>query len=249
MEPDGSSNDILEFYAPSLSPSRNSRITHDGAPITILRTGPPSYTYGCFTTVLQAFFKEVTIDSAIPLPNSIDKDNDMEQFLNDCDEEEDDDEDFETYDDDEELDMGTSQNDFVGDNVSRQNVPNEIQSLRDLRQHLVRIVDLYTLPKETTIDWMKFIPTKGESNVVHTLEQSRQAYAAILIYSEIRILQFYIWATECLQHQLLLQQDPSGEAETLTLSPSMLKLTDDDVQLLNRQVEGLVSAYIKLRHE
>ena len=90
MEPDGSSNDVLEFFTPSSAQSTTTTNEQsDGPPITILRTGPPSYTYGCFTTALQAFFKVPTSSSVVPRDNSVDSNDEMEQFLNDCEEDED----------------------------------------------------------------------------------------------------------------------------------------------------------------
>ena len=253
MEPDGSSNDVLEFFTPSSAQSTTTTNEQsDGPPITILRTGPPSYTYGCFTTALQAFFKVPTSSSVVPRDNSVDNNDEMEQFLNDCEEDEDendDDDNDEMYDDDVNLDVGTSQDDFIDNNLSRHNVTDEIQALHEFRQHLLQLIAVYSLPTKTELDWTTFIPSEDHSDSCTTLEQSRQMYAAILIYSEIRILQFYIWTTERLQQQLMSNTNPndSSTAES-KLSKPKLTLANDDARLLNCQVEELVSAYMKLRH-
>lgn len=253
MEPDGSSNDVLEFFTPSSAQSTTTTNEQsDGPPITILRTGPPSYTYGCFTTALQAFFKVPISSSVVPRDNSVDNNDEMEQFLNDCEEDEDendDDDNDEMYDDDVNLDVGTSQDDFIDNNLSRHNVTDEIQALHEFRQHLLQLIDVYSLPTKTELDWTTFIPSEDHSDSCTTLEQSRQMYAAILIYSEIRILQFYIWTTERLQQQLMSNTNPNdSSAAESKLSKPKLTLANDDARLLNCQVEELVSAYMKLRH-
>ena len=189
----------------------------------------------------------------------------MEQFLNDCDDEEEeeevDDNVDEMYDEeDADFDLNTPHDDLIDSNIApRYAVSDEIQALQKFRQYLLQLIDRYTLPKNTTIimDWSNFLP--GEEEILEschkTDEQKRQIYAANLIYSEIRILQFYIWVSErLLQHQLLLLKQQNSD-ETLpplfddsSLTKPMLKLTDDDMQLLNRQVDDLISAYLKLRH-
>jgi hypothetical protein len=260
MEPDGSSNDILEFYPPSSSSSNNGtkRCDTTTTPITILRTGPPSYTYGCFTTALQAFFEAGVVNSTTPGQRYDGNDDDLEQFLDDCDEKENDDDDDddenddnndEMYDDnDADIYLDTPPNDFIDNNSSLHNVSGEIQALQKFRKYLLELIDEYTLPKNTIMDWSNFITGEEKLDSCYTYKQNRQIYAANLIYSEIRILQFYIWVSERLQHQLLLRQDTNDERLDSTLTQPMLKLTNDDVQLLNRQVDDLISAYIKLRH-
>ena len=180
-----------------------------------------------------------------------DKDDDMEQFLNDCDGEDDDETDEdndETYDDDTALNVNVTQDDIFDNDVSYHNASDEIQALREFRKYLLQLMDAYTLPKNTDFDWTNFIPSEELSDRCHTIEQSRQMYAANLIYSEMRILQFYIWVTERLQYQLLLKQDPNDDTVQSTSSKPMLRLASDDEQLLNRQIEELASAYMKLRH-
>lgn len=255
MEPDGSSNDILEFYPPSSSRSNSGTRGDSTTPITILRTGPPSYTYGCFTTALQAFFEAGVANSTTPGHNYDDNDDDLEQFLDDCDDDEEDDDDENDGnndgmidDNDADIYLDTPPSDFIDNNSSFRTVFDEIQALQKLRKYLLQLIDEYSLPKNTTMDWSNFIPGEETLANCNTDEQNRQLYAANLIYSEIRILQFYIWVSERLQHQLLLRQDTNGERLDLTLTQPMLQLTADDVQLLNRQVDDLISAYIKLRH-
>jgi hypothetical protein len=249
MEPDGSSNDILEFYPPPSSSLKKDTM-RDERSITILRTGPPSYTYGCFTTAVQAFLEAPTSKAAIPGPN----DDDLEQFLDDCDDEEEEDENDDQDNDemhdiyDGDFNLDTPYDNCIDNNVSRRNISDEIRALEKFRKHLLELIYGYTLPKNTTMDWLNFIPREENLDGGNTNEQIRQIYAANLIHSEIRILQFYIWVSERLQHQLLLRQDTNDERLDSTLTQPMLKLTDDDVQLLNRQVDDLVSAYIKLRH-
>ena len=245
MEPDGSSNDILEFYPPQSDD--NHHPTRDASPTTILRTGPPSYTYGCFTTALQAFWNTKSIvPSAPPRDGSVNGEDDdgdegdnddMEQFLNECEDDEDDDDNDNDEMDDEDatFDMITSPVDLHHDhNSSRHNAADERQALQDFRNYLLQLMDAYTLPKTATIDWTNFVPSV--ENMDGPSEQRRQMYAANLIHSEMRILQFYIWATERLSHT------------ESTWSKPGLTLNDNDVDLMHRQVDDLVSAYKKLRH-
>lgn len=79
LEPDGSSNDTLEFYA-----TPNSK-----TPI-FLRAGPKSYSYGCFVSAVESFLHQKS-EEGQSLPRRPDED-DLQAFLDECEEQEDDEE-------------------------------------------------------------------------------------------------------------------------------------------------------------
>ena len=114
--------------------------------------------------------------------------------------------------------------------VTSHNAADERQAHQDFRI-LLQMMDAYALPKTATIDWTTFATSK--ENVDGPSEQRRQMYASNLIHSEMRILQFFNWATERLLH-----------AESTWPKPR-LTLNDDDVVSMQRQVDDLESAYKK----
>lgn len=68
VEPDGSSNDVVEVQL------------KEGSPLVQLRTGPKPYTFGCFSKAVEQFHEQ-------NLETSIEGDgpDDLEDFLNECD--------------------------------------------------------------------------------------------------------------------------------------------------------------------
>ena len=114
--------------------------------------------------------------------------------------------------------------------VTSHNAADERQAHQDFRI-LLQMMDAYALPKTATIDWTTFVTSK--ENVDGPSEQRRHMYASNMIHSEMRILQFFNWATERLLH-----------AES-TWSKPRLTLNDDDVVSMQRQVDDLESAYKK----
>ena len=112
--------------------------------------------------------------------------------------------------------------------VTSHNAADERQAHQDFRI-LLQMMDACALPKTATIDWTTFATSK--ENVDGPSEQRRQMYASNLIHSEMRILQFFNWATERLLH-----------AES-TWSKPRLTLNDDDVVSMQRQVDDLESDY------
>lgn len=68
VEPDGSSNDVVEVQL------------KDGSPLVQLRTGPKPYTFGCFSKAVEQFHEQ-NLDTEI----ECDGPDDLEDFLKECD--------------------------------------------------------------------------------------------------------------------------------------------------------------------
>ena len=215
-EPDGSSNDVLEF------------VDGSGETVTTLRTGPPSYTYGCFTTALQYFCNapKAPLERSDQLLSN--ENDDLEDFLNECEAEESDgnEEEEESHTPFDELYEDTTNG--VPKNTNR--LDEEVKALGKFRQHLQDLADAYTLPKQP--HWSSLL----------SLEQSpsRDVYAARLIFSELRVLQFYTGATMALEGRLRGLELPHA-VPLVTLPP-------DDVRNMDRHVDDLVTVYMQLRH-
>jgi hypothetical protein len=79
LEPDGSSNDVLEFFVPNVN-------NHNEGTVVPWRTGDKSYTFECFTKALACFGSEQ--QRPLGTKQAHDQD-DMEAFLNDDDDEDD----------------------------------------------------------------------------------------------------------------------------------------------------------------
>jgi SET domain len=225
VEPDGSSNDVLELY----------RGDNDEAPLTVLRTGPPAYTYGCFTTAVQSFYLDECTEEGTAVTDHRDE-SALEDFWNDCDAEENDTE--------EEEEENDSADEAYEDLLYQDLVPSitdpnktngstkqkEVKALRKFRQYLVHLAGAYTLPQQA--NWSSLLQEETDP--------SRDVYDARLIGSELRILQFYIWATARLERRL--------DTADIPVPPSLVPLEPDDVHGMDRHIEELIAAYMQLRH-
>lgn len=149
VEPDGSSNDVVEVQL-------HGRIVE-------LRTGPKSYTFGCFSRAVENFHKQD--ENAIECEGP----GDLEDFLNECDKNpgvcgiiED---------DDEEEDEGE------GDEAELL-IKGEIEAVKAMEKALFSARNRYSLEGmnlRRAINW----------------SCSAERYAGILIHSEVRTIQFY----------------------------------------------------------
>ena len=116
IEPDGSCNDVLEL-----------QLKH-GCPLVHLRTGPKSYTFGCFSRAIEQFHDH-DVATAIE-GNGLD---DMETFLNEC----------------EVHGMpGTSEVDTEEDDGNAANIEAELAAIRDLKLALAPVRAKYYLQGE-----------------------------------------------------------------------------------------------------
>ena len=189
-EPDGSSNDVVEF-----SPKNDGNIVE-------LRRGPKSYTYGCFIKALEQFYDDNDTDgsSKYSEDESVDKTaNDMEAFLNECDENIDKDDDFGTmcfYDRD---------NVDFPDNITGQNEDDEIkQEIDAIHKFISSLKDSRERYKLNRFDADDVLESPTLS--------SKERYCAILIQSEMQTLYLYELAAYLVKSKLTCRLKKNDEA-------------------------------------
>jgi hypothetical protein len=195
VEPDGSSNDVVEVQL------------KDGCPLVQLRTGPKSYTFGCFSKAIEQFHE---VDEATAIEG--DGPDDLEDFLNECEanpgvcgiveveeEEEEEEEDAEVV-----------------------NVEAEITAIQELEKALVSVRSRYHL--------------KGAAlkEAAQSKDQPL-CYAGIVILSELRTIQFYELAclrliekltkSEELQFQWAIEVDDKQlQAQAIELADTFIRI-------------------------
>jgi hypothetical protein len=232
-EPDGSSNDIVEFYPTS------TQDVLDPSEVILLRTGPKSYTYSSFVTALQSFTK------SHPAPHSEQGiDSAMEDFLDECDEEE---EMQDSEDDSDSVDLystsGAPYRDAMAAHHSS-SVPDgatERNALEQFRRRLLEVAGGYSYSHRNAS--ANVIPSTTNCD---TNSDMLEGYAALLIHSELRTLQFFLVAVHRVMECLLFSQ--ATDAYNGTQLPSIVCLSQEENALMDSQVNELVQAYMQIRH-
>lgn len=171
IEPDGSSNDVVEFGLPAIE----------------LRSGPKSYTYGPFVKLLERF---IPVESAADGEN-FDREHDstddgecckMDDYLEFCDEEENDDC----------LDLYADRDDneeYYDTNKS------------DEKSITCEAIDALMSALETEMGLYKIQGNELQS-ILEKKDGSRKFYSGLLIKSELRILRFYHTAAAMIKMKL-----------------------------------------------
>lgn len=151
IEQDGSSNDVVEV-----------KLNND-CPLVDLRTGPKSYSFGCFSRAVEQFHLEgeACVDLGRPPAN-------FDEFMNDCDENFDD---FEMECDIKE-EMQEEEN----------HIEAEINAIKKLEKCLANTTSKYSLRNKQLEELLK-------NDFMEQRVQKK--YAAILIHAELRTIQFY----------------------------------------------------------
>jgi hypothetical protein len=193
----------------------------------LLRIGPRDYTYGPFVKALEFCQKilsgmEYCNEDDTDLQNSSD---DLEQFLNEADE-------LEST--SEVIDYGVNHmachDDDVGDSDDKEHQRRQEQlALSYLRNRLFTMTGTYML-KRHDLDWIMESP-----------QDSQDYFAAVLIKSELRTIQFFCMAIDCIMEQL-------WNSETQVYPVDLVDLSPLDSTLMKRQVEELLMAYTRIRH-
>jgi len=249
QEPDGSSNDALEFFV------------GDGSNKALfLRTGPKADTYGGFVRALERVMEQSGDRSGVNTNNTAvrpdaekdlggDRDgggggsvpDDMEEFLDQCDKEEEEEEE----DDDDSETGGVVHGDEVddcdcfpglleskeGNDASESTKERELEALSRFRTRLQETAGAYNLQKDGIEDILKSAAAE---------DASPELYAAILIKSELRTLQFYLHAIEAVETKLGKEQPERTVA--------LVHLERSEMDLMAKQVEELAGAFMQIRH-
>jgi hypothetical protein len=210
IEPDGSSNDVLEFYPSTSTTDKDQQVVH-------LRAGPKSYSYGGLVKALDRFC--VTTENQ-ELGDGVEDEgpDDMEAFLDGCEE-------------DEEEDWGDDdggEDDEGAESSNADGVKAELQALDEFRTALEAAREAYTF-KEVDLD-----------QAAAATEWSPRHYAAILVQSESRTIHFFLRAIECIEKKLQKIKNASSSGGIST--------KPEDDALIQGQVEELSEAYAQIRH-
>jgi len=229
LEPDGSSNDTLEFSSSAATASNGG----GGAPDIFLRTGPKAYTYGNFVKALEFCSQQEQQRTNGGVAGNDDVDDDMEAFLNECDAEEDKYDDDDDEEEEEEEDGGGClllEASGAEEKTDEESQRFELEALARFRTSLLERARAYNLQQgdiEKILEMVEINPTP-------------EFYAALLIKSELRIIQFYLSAIDGLEKQLGQKQKEK--------SALLVRLEPSDSALIEKQVEELVAAYMQIRH-
>lgn len=209
LEPDGSSNDVLEFH-----------VHNDQKDIVLLlRTGPKAYTFGCLTRAIDTYMEQ-----SVPQQRNDEQDestDDMEDFLNEC----------ENEPADSEIDIygeGDASVDTDGERPSTsstQRITHEAAALKKFLENIQTKLQGYEMPHDNNLT----------SKLPQALDSDR--YARLLIQSEKRTLHFFARAV---QKIMALLQD-----EKQLSSPK--EMENDDIALVEAQTDELALAYQKVR--
>ena len=109
----------------------------------------------------------------------------------------------------------------------------ELEALSHFRTRLLEAAGAYNLQKDRIEDILKAAATAAE-------DASPELYAAILIKSELRTIQFYLHAIEAVETKLGKEQPERTVA--------LVHLERSEMDLMAKQVEDLAGAYMQIRH-
>mmetsp|Transcript_12788 Transcript_12788/g.14891 ORF Transcript_12788/g.14891 Transcript_12788/m.14891 type:complete len:551 (+) Transcript_12788:62-1714(+) len=232
IEPDGSSNDIMYFEVKSNV-------------IVQLRRGGKSYTYGSLVKVLESYINE---DNDTSISNCGSEELGMEDFLNACEQENDDFNDVTGLYDSE---IRVQSPDFINSSSNNDNdIDIEIQA-----------IDAFILAIHKARDKYKYKWNKENLHKALKSEnmQSSEHFSALLVYSEIQTLDFYEMSVRLIQYVLEKKKPevPCFQAEYLSLLKEDKRYEYIDLkekygevegELVEKQVVELVNTFLQIRH-
>lgn len=227
LEPDGSSNDILEYRALSSLGGDHCGDSSNalGEKITLLRAGPKSYSYGGFVAALEEYFsfeKSTSVQEQNGVPD------DLEDFLGQCENEEEGGDDF--------VDLygGEPKSESQDDSLCiEENYRDEVEALRMFKLDLIKLRKGYS-------NWKGSILLRIKSGF-----EGSELYSMILSMSELRTIYFFVHTIHKLQNLLNLQDKKKHESETVALD---MVLHPDDLEMIDKQTDDLAKAYMSIRH-
>lgn len=225
----GSSNDVLELRIQKHLKDKISPV------IVELRAGPKSYTYGGFVKALEHFYPDSTSDME---KNDLeqedgDDDDDMEAFLNQCEENE-------YCHSCEVIPDPQDEGDFDGTPSNNNIDENELIALKGFIEALQEVRNSYQLEPGAT---------KNEMGCDNNHISDEEQFASLLILSELRTINLFQQAAREIHHLLHFQskQTNNNEGKYNHTKISTETETSNDV-LLTDQISQLVKAYITIRH-
>lgn len=252
IEPDGSSNDMLEFDTSFEDDEIQKTILH-------LQTGPKSYTYGSFTKLLDEIMKGAQdgnindnkrrkIGDSNP-NNDDDDENSMDAFLDGCENEENDygddgdnfsdmmygdiNDDGDDEEDEDELMMMWGGSPSILDKAKI--AERELSGLHKLKQILLNKMNTYD----------DSLTTAAAAATTESL------YSQQLIQSEKRCLYFYLQCVEKVETRvltLLKKKEKTTASDSDSCSKTSVGISKDDLELISKQTDELTDVFMKIRH-
>ncbi len=209
LEPDGSSNDVLEFKVSKAHGTSNSTVV-------LLRTGDKSYTFGCLITALSCFGAEQ--EGLFGTNEAPDDDSKMIAFLNGDD---DGDDDFDLYEEE-------------GNGVIR----SEVEAPKCDVDVLVESLSAFSQAIHEALG--RYQPNAIVENRLAAGKPTSDYFAALLIQSEKRTLNFYLLAARKIT--AILQADPLP-----TACSTSFKIKEDR-DLVELQTSSLADTFVSIRY-
>ena len=223
LEPDGSSNDFLDFYP---FPDQHTTVR--------LRAGPKAHSFHGFVNALDAFRSHDLETAADPGKSQAEKEEDFEAN----------EEQFAEWGD---LDMTMNMDEIRSDDDDDGETANDLKmqkeeaiesyrkALNRFRTRLEAVIKGYYL-KSDELD--KLIAEGATSK-----STAKKHFAALLVKSELRTIYFAVKAVDRI-HELLLGASKSASS----IPPqTAVNLSKSDVKLVEEQVAALSAAFLKLR--
>jgi hypothetical protein len=250
LEPDGSSNDILEFRAHltnfSSNDSDDSNERCRGKSIS-LRAGPKSYSYGGFVAALEEYFSVQKSTSMLGNENETNDKNDIdlsmeetgqsgtaddfEDFMNECKNEDDDSDTFE------DLYEGRNSESAAEDQFNTEKIyRDEMEALKKFKLDLIELSKGYNYFQNTDI---------STSTSVKPGFESLQLYSTILSMSELRTIYFFVRFIEKVEDLLCSKAQNEKKQERSVLN--IIK-DEEDLVMIDKQTDELAKTYMSIRH-
>jgi len=250
LEPDGSSNDILEFCAVSTLGGNDCNYSTGrcSGKSTSLRAGPKSYSYGGFAATLEAYF--CTKNSTLMLRNGDEKNNinsvlsleeyeqnespqDFEDFLIQCENEDEYCDDFvDLYEYKNSESKVVDENHFSTEKIYR----DEIEALHRFKIDLIKLARGYNTYKGADISTLASIKPGFTCS---------QLYSTILSMSELRNIYFFVRTIDKVQNLLFAkakdERNPEDSAMDVVTDP-------EDLDMIDKQTDDLANTYMSIRH-
>ncbi len=246
IEPDGSSNDILEFRPLSTVKGDvgSDSLGRFGGNCMSLRAGPKSYSYGGFVAALEEYFdseKSTSIpgngndrndalhDSSIENKEENGMPSDFEDFLNGCENEEEEGEDFMDL-----YDGGNTQPESETGDTSAEK--NEIEALKRFKLDLIKLSQGYNECNGADSS------TSMDTNPGIT---SSKLYSMILSISELRTIFFFLRTIDKVLGLLHAETNEEKKSKYATIDV----FTDaDDLDMIDKQTDELAKTFMSIRH-
>jgi len=242
LEPDGSSNDFLEFQVGTDHEKKD----ESERKTIVLRAGPKSYSYGGFAATLEEYFEGQPTNkadgndeiSSKGQENETLAHDDFEAFMHECDNENDCIEDGEEGDGFTDLygsEVGESEGTLEAQETS---CTEEIEALERFKLDLIKLSKGYNKYKDADIQTIFSAMSEPKLS---------QRYSTILSLSELRTIYFFLRSIEKVQ-DLLRSHTHTNTKQSSGSFTLDIGIDQEDLELIDTQTNDLAKAYMAIRH-